>query len=51
MAGLKKKLRSAVKEVYTDDIFTIPRFNDFKIRKIALNDEKNEENTYPSFVL
>ena len=49
--GLKKKLRNAIKEVYTDDIFSMPRFHDFKIRKIPLDDEKSEENSYPSFVL
>jgi len=49
--GLKKKLRNAIKEVYNDDIFSMPRFNDFRIRKIPLDDEKSEENSYPSFIL
>ena len=49
--GLRKKLRAAIREVYTDEIFTIPRFHDFKIRKIPLDEEASEENSYPSFVL
>lgn len=49
--GLRKKLRNAIKEVYNDDIFSMPRFNDFRIRKIPLDDEKSEENSYPSFIL